>query len=144
MVETKTKEHAPNKVKRRKKRDELKAANKENPVVMAKAKYVKVAPQKARLIVDAVRGKSAEEALNALRFIPKRAARSVEKVIASAIANAENNYKLDSDNLYIYRAFVDGGPMIRRFRARAMGRATPIRRRTCHITVALKERGEEV
>lgn len=141
-MDTNTKTRKPNKVRRRKKRDERKAAQKENPVVVAKAKYVKSPPQKIRLIADAIRGKSTEEALNVLRFIPRKSARLMEKVVSSAVANAENNYELDSDSLYIHEVYVDGGPIVKRFRARAMGRATPIRRRTSHITVSVKERGD--
>jgi large subunit ribosomal protein L22 len=142
-VETTTKKRITNKKKRREKRKEAEAANKENPVVVARAKYVKAPPQKVRLIADAIRGKSTEEALHILRFIPKKAARLMEKVVESAIANAENNFQLDTGELFVFKAYVDGGPIVRRFRARAMGRATPIRRRTSHITVALKERGEK-
>lgn len=142
-METTTKKRITNKKKRREKRKEAEAANKENPVVVARAKYVKAPPQKVRLIADAIRGKSTEEALHILRFIPKKAARLMEKVVESAIANAENNFQLDTGELFVFKAYVDGGPIVRRFRARAMGRATPIRRRTSHITVALKERGEK-
>ena len=142
-METKTKKRIPNKVRRRKARDERKAAQKENPVVVARAKYVKSPPRKIRLIADAIRGKSTEEALAMLRFIPRKSAKLLEKVVASAVANAENNYELDTDSLYIHEVYIDGGPIIKRFRARAMGRATPIRRRTSHITVAVKERGDD-
>ncbi len=142
-MDTKIRKPMPNKKRRRNQRDERKAAQKENPVVVARAKYVKSPPRKIRLIADAIRGKSTEEALNMLRFIPRKSARLMEKVVASAVANAENNYELDTDDLYIHEVFVDGGPIIRRFRARAMGRATPIRRRTSHITVTVKERGDD-
>lgn len=141
-METKTRKRIPNKVRRRRKRDERKAAQKENPEVYARAKYVKHPPRKLRLMIDEIRGKSTEEALNILRFIPRKSARMVEKVVESAVANAENNYQLDSDDLIVYKAYVDGGPIVRRYRARAMGRATPIRHRTSHITVVVKERGE--
>ncbi len=131
----------PNKVRRRKKRREMKEALK-GLQARARAKYVKIAPRKARLVIDLIRGKSTEEALNILRFTPKKAARIIEKVLESAIANAENNFMMDADSLYVAEAYVDGGPIIRRYRPRAMGRATPIRKRTSHITIVVKERGE--
>lgn len=106
----------------------------------AAAKYIRVSPRKARLVMDQIRGKSVEEALNALSFSPKKAARILRKLIGSAIANAEQNSKVNVDNLYIRRVFADEGPTLKRFRPRAMGRATRIRKRTCHLTVVLEER----
>lgn len=142
-METKTEKHLPNKVRRRKARREARQARKTSGEARAVAKYVKTGPRKLRIIMDNIRGKSAEEALNILRFTPRRAARILAKVVESAIANAENNLQLDSENLYIHRAYVDGGPTVRRFRAASMGRATPIRRRTSHITIVVKEKGDE-
>ncbi|MCE1247167.1 MAG: 50S ribosomal protein L22 [Firmicutes bacterium] len=95
-----------------------------------------------RIVLDNIRGKSTTEALNILRFTPRRAAKILEKVVTSAVANAENNMQMDSEKLYIHRAYVDGGPVMKRFRAASMGRATPVRRRTSHITIVVKEKGE--
>jgi large subunit ribosomal protein L22 len=87
-----------------------------------------------------VRGKGVEEALNILDFTPKRAARAVAKTVRSVLANAQNTQSVDVDRLFIKRAFVDGGVTWKRFTPRAQGRATPIRKRTCHITVIVDER----
>lgn len=106
----------------------------------AKAKYVRISPQKARLVADAVRGMGVEDALNKLKFTPKKAAGLVSKVIASAVANATNDSNVDVDSLYVKTAFVDGGPTLKRWRPRAMGRAFIIRKRTSHITVVVAER----
>jgi len=141
-VETATKKHLPNKVRRRKARQEAKEATLERGEVRAIARFVKAAPQKLRLITDAIRGKHVDEALKVLNFTPNKSARIVKKVLESVIANAENNHEMDYDDLYVFRAYVDNGPMIKRFMSKAMGRATTIRRRTSHITVVLKERGE--
>jgi large subunit ribosomal protein L22 len=93
---------------------------------------------KARRMVDLVRGLPAKEALTRLQFAPQAASEPVYKVIASAIANAENNERLDPDSLLVSEAFVDEGPTLKRFRPRAQGRAYRIRKRTCHITVAVE------
>lgn len=106
---------------------------------LAKAKYVRIAPRKVRLVVDMVRGKPVSEALDTLRLVHKAASPQLAKVIRSAVANAENNQGMDADNLFIKKAFVDEGPTMRRFMPRAMGRATIIRKRTSHITVVLGE-----
>jgi large subunit ribosomal protein L22 len=106
----------------------------------AAAKYIRISPLKARLVMDQIRGKNVEEALNALSFSPKKAARILKKLIGSAIANAEQNSKVDVDNLYIQRIFADEGPTLKRIRPRARGRATRIRKRTSHLTVVLEER----
>jgi len=107
-----------------------------------RAKYVRTAPRKIRLIGDMIRGKKVEDASNLLRFTPKRAARLVEKVLKTAVANAENS-DMDTDNLFVSTVYVDQGPTLKRWRARAMGRAVMIRRKTSHITIVLKEREEE-
>lgn len=107
----------------------------------AVAKYVQVAPRKVRKVMDLVRGKDVDEALNILRFSPQAAAKTVSKVVASAVANAENNLRLRSDALFISEAYIDQGPTLKRFRPRAMGRASRIRKRTSHITVVVEERG---
>jgi large subunit ribosomal protein L22 len=93
-----------------------------------------------RLVVDLVRGKGVEEALNILDFTPKRAAKVVAKTVRSVVANAQNTQSVDVDRLFIKRVFVDGGPTWKRFTPRAQGRATPIRKRTCHVTVVVDER----
>ena len=109
----------------------------ELPVVRASAKYVRVAPRKARLIADQVRGLHIEKALALLQFSPRGAAEDIQKLINSAAANAENNHDLVGDEMRITTITVDEGPTLRRFRPRALGRATPINKRTSHITVAL-------
>jgi large subunit ribosomal protein L22 len=103
----------------------------------AVAKYVRIAPRKARLVADEIRGKSYPQAVADLQFTNKRAAQIVGGVVNSAAANAENNNDLDPDDLFVREIRVDEGPTIKRFRARAMGRATMIRKRTSHITVEL-------
>ena len=107
--------------------------------VKAVTRYVRISPRKARLVTELVKGKPVEEALTILRFVPKKAARLVDKTLRSAVANAEQNPNIDVDTLYIKRIFVDGGPTMKRWRPRAMGRATKIIKRTSHITVILDE-----
>ena len=109
----------------------------EQPVVKATAKYVRVAPRKARLIADQVRGMHIEQARALLQFSPRGAAEDIHKLINSAAANAENNHDLVGDEMRITTITVDEGPTLRRFRPRALGRATPINKRTSHIAVAL-------
>jgi large subunit ribosomal protein L22 len=104
----------------------------------ARATYVRVTPMKARRIVDLIRGKDAQDALAMLKFAPQAASEPVAKVLASAIANAENNFSLDPDTLVITRAYVDEGPTLKRFRPRAQGRAYRIRKRTSHITIEVE------
>ena len=112
---------------------------------MAEAKallrYAKLSPQKARLVVDLIRGKKAGEALTILKFTLKRPARIVSKVLRSAVANAEQKDLGDVDALRVSRAFVDGGPVQKRFQARAMGRGAPIKKRTSHITIVVSPDG---
>jgi ribosomal protein L22 len=107
------------------------------PVVKAKARYVRIAPRKARLIADQVRGMDIESARALLQFSPRGAAHPIHKLINSAAANAENNHDLIGDEMRVSSITVDEGPTLRRFRPRAMGRATPINKRTSHIAVAL-------
>jgi large subunit ribosomal protein L22 len=102
------------------------------------AKYVRIAPRKARLVADEVRGKSYPEAVSLLRFTNKRAAKILGDVLNSAAANAEHNVDADPDELRVKTVKVDEGPTIKRYRPRAMGRATMIRKRTSHITVELE------
>ena len=108
------------------------------PGARAVARHVRVSPMKARRVVDLVRGMPAKEALTVLKFAPQAASEQVYKVLASAVANAENNERLDPDSLLVRAAFVDEGPTLKRFRPRAQGRAYRIRKRTCHITIAVE------
>ena len=105
----------------------------------AVAKYIRISPQKARLVADVVRGQDVETAITTLRFMPKKAARILRKVIESAVANAEQTETIDVDTLYVKEIQINGGPMLKRFRPRAMGRATRILKRTSHITVVVDE-----
>jgi large subunit ribosomal protein L22 len=106
----------------------------------AVARYVRVAPRKARLMVDLIRGKSIDDARAILKFAPQAAAEVVEKVLNSAVANAEKNLHLKSDELIVGSTFVDEGPTLKRIQPRAMGRAFRINKRTSHITVVVKQR----
>lgn len=106
----------------------------------AMAKSVRIAPRKVRLVVDLIRGKEVGDAISILRLTPKASSAKVEKILKSAIANAEHNYEMDVNNLYIKEAFVDEGPTLKRFRARAKGSASQILKRTSHITIVLAER----
>ncbi|TDC86547.1 50S ribosomal protein L22 [Actinomadura sp. 7K507] len=108
----------------------------------AQARFIRVTPMKARRVVDLIRGLPAAEAQAVLRFAPQAASEPVGKVLASAIANAEHNFKLDSDTLVVSRAWVDEGPTLKRFRPRAQGRAYRINKRTSHITVVVESRDE--
>ena len=103
----------------------------------ASAQYLRVTPRKARLVVDHIRGRSVPEARTVLAFTPRAAAREIEKVLASAVANAEANHGLIGDELVVSAAYVDEGPVIKRWRARARGRVARIRKRTCHVTLRL-------
>ena len=108
--------------------------------VRAVSKYVRMSPQKVRLVVNQVRGRGADEALAMLKFMPQAAAKPVYKTIRSAVANAEENEGLSKEDLYIARITADGGPTRRWRRFGARGRFKPIRKRSTHITVVLKER----
>ncbi|MBT8490790.1 MAG: 50S ribosomal protein L22 [Deltaproteobacteria bacterium] len=102
-------------------------------------KYVRISPQKARLVVDMVRGKKVEDADRILTFTQKKAARIIKKVVKSAVANATQNPNVDENILYVKKIFVDPGPTLKRWRARAQGRVSPIKKRMSHITVVLDE-----
>ncbi len=102
-------------------------------------KYVRISPQKTRLVIDMVRGKGVEEAERILTFTQKKAAGIVKKVLKSAVANAAQNRNIDENILYIKEIFVGQGPSLKRWRARAQGRAAPIKKRMSHITVILDE-----
>jgi large subunit ribosomal protein L22 len=105
--------------------------------VRAEARYVRTAPRKAQLVADQIRGRSVPEARTILAFMTRDAARDVERVLSSAVANAEANHNLDADELYVSLATVGAGPTLKRWRARARGRVARIKKRTCHITIAL-------
>lgn len=107
--------------------------------VKAVTKYVRISPQKVRMLVDAVKGKPVEDALNSLKFMPQKAAGIVEKTMRSAVANADQNMGIDVDALVVRNLIADQGPTLKRFRARARGRGTRILKRTSHITVILAE-----
>ena len=106
----------------------------------ATAKTVRTSPRKARLVIDLIRGKSVAEAISILKFTPNKSAGIIEKVMMSAVANAENNFDLDVENLVVSEAFVNEGPTMKRFRPRAKGSASPINKRTSHITVVVTEK----
>lgn len=110
--------------------------------VKASGKFIRIAPRKARAVIDLIRGKNTTEALAILDFAPRKSSKMISKILRSAIANAEHNNKLDVDSLFVAKAFVDEGATIKRFRPRAMGRASQIRKRTSHITVVLEEKKE--
>jgi large subunit ribosomal protein L22 len=112
--------------------------------VRAQAKYVRMSPRKARLVAEHIRGRSVPEARAVLAFTAREAAGEIDKVLQSAVSNAEANHGIAEDRLYISAAYVDGGPVMKRWRARARGRVARIRKRTCHITVRLTERPEPV
>jgi ribosomal protein L22 len=106
-------------------------------VVRAHARYVRTSARKARMVCGHLRGKSVQEARAILAFTPREVARDWSKLLESAVANAESNHELLGDDLIVREAYADEGPTIKRFRPRAMGRATPIRKRTSHLTIAL-------
>ncbi|EPD88533.1 50S ribosomal protein L22 [Paenibacillus chitinolyticus] len=106
----------------------------------AAAKFVRIAPRKVQLVIDLIRGKQVGDAVAILRHTPKSASPIVEKVLNSAIANAEHNYSMDPNKLVISEVYVNHGPIMKRFRPRAMGRASRINKRTSHITVVVSEK----
>jgi len=110
--------------------------------VKAVAKYVRISPRKVRQVVDLIRGKGVGEAFAILKFTPNLSATAVEKVLKSAVANAEHNNEMSADRLVVKEVFVDQGPTLKRFKPRAMGRADQIRKRSSHITVVVSEKKE--
>ena len=106
----------------------------------AVSRYLRISPQKARLVIDLIRGRGVEEALGVLEFTPKKGAKLVAKTLRSVVANAENNKNLDVDTLYVKRVEVGAGPTLKRFLPRAHGRATGLHKRTSHITIVLDEK----
>ena len=107
--------------------------------VRAQAKWVRMSARKARLVLDLLRGRSVPEARTILAFTPRAAAREIDRVLASAVANAESAHGLDGDELIVLEAYADEGPTLKRWRARARGRVNRIRKRTCHITIVVTE-----
>ncbi len=145
MADEKKRKKAPKKAAA-KKAEPKKAAPKPKPapiVVRASSRYVRIAPRKARLIADQVRGLNIDRARALLQFSPRGAARDIGKLIESAASNAENNHDLVADEMRVAEITVDEGPTLRRFRPRALGRATPINKRTSHIAVALSPEEED-
>lgn len=104
------------------------------------ARYVRLTPRKARLVADLVRGKSALEALDVLSFTNKKAAGTIKKVLNSAIANATNNFEMDEEKLFVSTILIDEGPVLKRLKPRAMGRADIIKKKTSHVTVVVSEK----
>ncbi len=107
--------------------------------VKAVARYVRISPMKVRMLADAIKGRPVDKALDTLKFMPQKAAGIVEKVLRSAVANADQQPDVDIDDLIVGKLIVDRGPMFKRFRARARGRGTRILKRTSHVTVVLTE-----
>lgn len=108
----------------------------------AVAKHIRISPRKARRVIDLIRGKDVNEAYAILKFTPHKGTESIYKVLNSAVANAEHNYEMNSENLYVKEAYVDAGPSLKRVAPRAMGRADIIKKRTSHITVIVGEKKE--
>lgn len=106
----------------------------------AVAKYIRIAPRKVRVVMDLIRGKNVAEAFAILKFTPKAGAEVIEKVLKSAVANAENNFDMNVDKLYVSAAYVDQGPTLKRIHPRSRGQAFSIMKRTSHVTVVVSER----
>ena len=107
--------------------------------VTSTLRYARISPQKTRLIIDMIRGSNVLQAMKLVQFLPQKAAKIVRKILDSAVANAENNFGLDIDDLKVTRAFVNEAPTLKRFRARARGRGTRILKRNSHITIELTD-----
>lgn len=116
---------------------------KEIKEVKSVAKYVRIAPRKVRIVMDLIRGKKVDDAFAILKFTPKRGSKFIEKVLKSAVANAENNFDMDADKLYVSTCFVDQGPTLKRIHPRSRGQAFGILKHTSHITVMVAEEQEE-
>ncbi|HPD07135.1 MAG TPA: 50S ribosomal protein L22 [Candidatus Bipolaricaulis sp.] len=109
---------------------------------IARARFVRMSPLKARLVINEIRGKPVAEARQILALSPQKASRFIRKVLDSAVANAQHNFEMDADKLFVVRAVVDEGPRVRRLNPRAFGRADIVRRAMAHITVAVAEKEE--
>ena len=107
--------------------------------VTSTLRYARISPQKTRLIIDMIRGSNVLKAMKLVQFLPQKAAKIVRKILDSAVANAENNFGLDIDDLKVTRAFVNEAPTLKRFRARARGRGTRILKRNSHITIEISD-----
>ena len=107
--------------------------------ITARSKFLRISTRKACLVAERVRSMQVEDALNYLRYCPKKSAKYIGKVLKTAVANAKADKTIDVDNLYVGKILIDGGPMMKRFMPKAQGRATTIRKRTSHITIELKE-----
>lgn len=118
------------------------AVSEDTMKVRAQAKWVRTSARKARLVLDHIRGRSVPEARTILAFTPRAAATDIEKVLRSAVANAEANHGLDGDDLMVEAAYADEGPTLKRWKPRARGRVNRIRKRTCHVTLVLSEKPE--
>ena len=116
---------------------------KEIKEVKSVAKYVRIAPRKVRIVMDLIRGKDVADAFAILKFTPKRGSGLIEKVLKSAVANAENNFDMDADNLVVSKCFVDQGPTLKRIHPRSRGQAFSILKHTSHITVIVSEKEKE-
>ena len=114
----------------------------ENETITAKSKYIRQSPYKLRLVLNLIRGLPVSEALDILKFTKRKASDEITKVIQSAVANAENNFGLNSNDIYISKAIADEGPTLKRFRPRARGRAGRINKRTSHLIIELASTGE--
>jgi large subunit ribosomal protein L22 len=136
------KKETPKKAAAKKEAAPKKAVKPAPIVVRASSRYVRVAPRKARLVADQVRGLQIDRARALLRFSPRGAAQDIAKLLESAASNAENNHDLVADEMRVAEITVDEGPTIKRYRPRALGRATPINKRTSHIAVALSPEGD--
>jgi large subunit ribosomal protein L22 len=142
MADEKKRKKAPKQAEAEKAAPKKEAPKPAPVVVRATSRYVRVAPRKARLVADQVRGLNIDAARALLQFSPRGAARDIGKLIDSAAANAENNHDLVADEMRVAEITVDEGPTLRRYRPRALGRATPINKRTSHIAVALSPEEE--
>ena len=114
----------------------------ESKEAISTAKYVRIAPRKVRIVADLIRGKDVSDAFSILKFTPKRGAFLLEKVLRSAVANAENSFDMDTDRLYVSSCYVDQGPTLKRIHPRSRGQAFSILKHTSHITVIVKEKEE--
>ena len=124
---------------RTREKTELRKANRDKRP-RAVARHIRISPRKARVVVDLIRGKRVNDALATLMYTPKAASPIVEKLLHSAIANAENNLSMDRDDLYVAEVYADPGPTLKRYIARARGSASPILKRTSHITIVLDQK----
>ena len=118
----------------------LETGSQETKEAMAKAKYVRISPRKARAVIDLIRGKALREAEAILQFTVHKGTKPIGKVLKSAAANAEHNFEMDREHLFVKAAYVDGGPVLKRMMPRAQGRGDIIKKRTSHITIVIGEK----